>query len=170
LFIGARDGREFSGTLAESGDYTVHVVLMRPAARRAETAEFSLAVELSGEDGDVGTSETADAPAAPDEPEAAAPTAAAGLRRGVSGHLPCAAVAEAPTVPCAYRATRAGGTALVFITLGNGEERSILFVGGQPVASDRLGAPFSAVRQGNQMLVSIDEERYEIPRLIARGW
>lgn len=48
LFIGARDGLDFSGKLTASGDYTVQVFLMRAAARRGENTSYKLHVEING--------------------------------------------------------------------------------------------------------------------------
>ena len=42
LFVGSTSGNHFSGTLPTNGDYTVRVYLMRNAARRNETANYSL--------------------------------------------------------------------------------------------------------------------------------
>lgn len=46
LHIGSRDGNRFQGVLPEDGDYRLRVYLMRNAARRDETADFRLAVEI----------------------------------------------------------------------------------------------------------------------------
>ena len=159
---------EYRGTLTETGDYTAHVVLMRPAARRAEAADFRLTVEVSGEAAEAAASES---PPEQEQAEAPPPAAASGMRLALNGQLPCAIVADAKTLPCGYRALRQrGGTAMVYVTLANGDERAILFVGGHPVASDRIGAPFSAVRQGNLTFVSVDDERYEIPPTVIGGY
>ncbi len=50
LFIGSVSGNAFTGTLSASGDYTVRVYLMRNAARRQETAKYSLSLAIT--DGD----------------------------------------------------------------------------------------------------------------------
>jgi hypothetical protein len=47
LFIGAVRGDKWSGTLPTTGDYTVHVYLTDDAARRAETAKFTLDVSVT---------------------------------------------------------------------------------------------------------------------------
>ena len=58
LHAGARQGRSFEGELPVDGTYAVAVFLDRAAARRNETAAYTLAVELSGEvaaaEGDAG--------------------------------------------------------------------------------------------------------------------
>lgn len=48
LFIGSTEGNEWSGKLEESGVYTVRVYLMRSAARRNETARYSLDFSIIG--------------------------------------------------------------------------------------------------------------------------
>jgi hypothetical protein len=47
IFIGSTSGNEYSGDLAASGEYTIRVYLMRNAARRNETANYSLEVRVT---------------------------------------------------------------------------------------------------------------------------
>ena len=49
IFVGQINGNEWSGRLEESGVYTVRVYLMRSAARRNETARYSLDFSVIGE-------------------------------------------------------------------------------------------------------------------------
>jgi hypothetical protein len=48
LFIGSIYGSRFEGTLPNDGDYIVRVYLVRSAARRQETASYTLDVKISG--------------------------------------------------------------------------------------------------------------------------
>jgi hypothetical protein len=48
LFIGSTAGNDFTGTLPVDGTYTIRVYLMRNAARRNETATYTLDVSLAG--------------------------------------------------------------------------------------------------------------------------
>jgi hypothetical protein len=48
LHIGSVAGNSFSGILPASGTYTVEVYLMRNAARRGETAEFTISFQITG--------------------------------------------------------------------------------------------------------------------------
>ena len=48
IFVGSTSGNHFSGTLPTNGDYTVRVYLMRNAARRNETANYSLNIHIGG--------------------------------------------------------------------------------------------------------------------------
>jgi hypothetical protein len=45
---GAHMGNQWTGTLPVDGDYTIRVYLMRSAARRNETANYSLSVGITG--------------------------------------------------------------------------------------------------------------------------
>jgi hypothetical protein len=47
MFVG-QDGGDFRGLLPDDGDYTVRVYLMRSAARRAETSDYTLRVAVTG--------------------------------------------------------------------------------------------------------------------------
>jgi hypothetical protein len=49
IFIGSTSGNDFSGNLAASGEYTIRVYLMRNAARRNESAKYTLDVGVSGD-------------------------------------------------------------------------------------------------------------------------
>jgi hypothetical protein len=49
IHIGSRDGNRYAGILPAAGEYRIRVYLMRNAARRDETAEYSLTVDLGGD-------------------------------------------------------------------------------------------------------------------------
>lgn len=48
IHVGSTGGNTFDGVLPSSGDYRIRVYLMRNAARRDETANYSLSVSISG--------------------------------------------------------------------------------------------------------------------------
>jgi hypothetical protein len=48
LFNGSIGGAEFAGALPANGTYSVMAYLMRNAARRGETCNFKLTLEVSG--------------------------------------------------------------------------------------------------------------------------
>lgn len=48
LFIGSTEGNTYSGVVPSSGNYKIDVYLMRNAARRNETANFTLTVSARG--------------------------------------------------------------------------------------------------------------------------
>ncbi|WP_084399617.1 hypothetical protein [Pseudotamlana agarivorans] len=50
IYNSSMDENMYEGELAESGDYTIRVYLMRSAARRNEKANFKLEINVSSED------------------------------------------------------------------------------------------------------------------------
>jgi hypothetical protein len=48
LFIGSSEGSSYTGVVPSSGNYLIDVYLMRNAARRNETANFTLTVGAKG--------------------------------------------------------------------------------------------------------------------------
>lgn len=48
MFIGSISGREMKDVVPSSGDYTVDLYLMRNAARRNETANFTVTIGATG--------------------------------------------------------------------------------------------------------------------------
>ena len=48
IFVGSTSGNRYEGTLPASGDYTVRFFLMRNAARRNETASYTIKFDVSG--------------------------------------------------------------------------------------------------------------------------
>ena len=48
VFVGSSDGNDWKGTLEADGTYTIRVYLMRNAARRNETANYTLTVGITG--------------------------------------------------------------------------------------------------------------------------
>jgi hypothetical protein len=49
IFIGSTSGNEWTGLLPKNGEYTLRVYLMRSAARRNETASYTLTVAITGD-------------------------------------------------------------------------------------------------------------------------
>jgi len=54
MFDGSIRGNSFSGKLPQTGDYRIRVYLMRNAARRGESATYSIDIEVSGQMGGPG--------------------------------------------------------------------------------------------------------------------
>ncbi len=48
IFIGANEGNEYKGELPADGEYRIRVFLMRSAARRRETSDYTMTVGISG--------------------------------------------------------------------------------------------------------------------------
>jgi hypothetical protein len=147
-------GEDFKRMLPTDGDYTVRVYLVRAAARRNESSNYTLTVRLTG--------------------KALAPTPASldavfpGTPYHASTEITCVPVIEK------YREKKAqkckafvirrgfGGTATVEIPQANSVPRRILFVKGKPVASDSQ-YPMVVSRKGDVTIITFDtDERYEI--------
>ena len=156
MFVGD-SGADFKGVLPTDGDYTVRVYLMRPAARRNESSDYTLTVGVTG--------------------QALAPIAASqdALIPGTSFHasakITCVPFLETKPQQCDAFVVRRGfdGTATVEIPQENSVPRRILFVKGRPVASDSSD-PVTFTRQGDVTTVKLGaDEWYEIPDALVTG-
>ena len=156
MFVGD-SGADFKGVLPTDGDYTVRVYLMRPAARRNESSDYTLTVGVTG--------------------QALAPIAASqdALIPGTSFHasakITCVPFLETKPQECEAFVIRRGfdDTATVEIPQAASGRRRILFVKGQPVASDSTD-PLTFARQGDVTTVKLgSDERYEIPDALVTG-
>ena len=56
IYIGSVEGNRYQGVLPANGDYRVRVYLMRNAARRNETANYSIAVAITAADAEAAAS------------------------------------------------------------------------------------------------------------------
>ncbi len=238
IFIGSTQGTVADVPLPKSGAYVIRVYLMRSAARRGETAEFSLGISLGppefadglsgGPDywrvSGVGGNDALNLRAGPSTRyesigklrngevlqnrgcrltggerwcairathsgvtgwvagrylvEAAPPPAPAvpeggpvgnGVPFDATGSVPCAAQAGQPMRRCPFGVVREGpGNAGVWIALGDGSERQILFEGGAPVATNSAYA-LSFEKIGDLFIVRVGDERYDIPEAVVNG-
>lgn len=110
--------------------------------------------------------------------EAAAPQAPAtpaggpvgeGAAFDATGSLPCTTEAGQPTRPCPFGVVRDGpGDAGVWIAIGAGAERQILFEGGVPVSTN-IDATLSFEKQADLFLVRIGDERFEVVEAVVSG-
>jgi hypothetical protein len=86
-----------------------------------------------------------------------------------TGFVPCATDVGQPMRPCPFGVIREGpGNAGVWIALGDGTERQILFEGGAPVATGPA-ADLSFEKTGDRTNVQVADERYEIPDAVVHG-
>jgi len=157
MFIGSTSGNRFSGVLPADGDYSIRVYLMRNAARRNESASYTLTVGVTG------------------QPLAATPAARDALIPGTPFHasakVACAPPFGATTRECDAFVIRRGfdGTATVEVRWGEGLKRHILFVKGKAVAADATD-PLAVERRGDVSVVRFgDDERFEIPDALVFG-
>ncbi len=86
-----------------------------------------------------------------------------------TGAIPCATAPGQPSHPCSFGVVRAGpGNAGLWISLGDGNERHILFESGEPVTSNS-GDALSFEKREYMYYISIGNERYEIPEAVVYG-
>jgi hypothetical protein len=157
IFIGSTSGNQFSGVLPTDGDYAIRVYLMRNAARRNESASYTLTVGVTG------------------QALAATPAAKDALIPGTPFHasakIVCSVPYDAKTKECEAFVIRRGfdGTATVEVRWGEGLKRRILFVKGKPVAADATEA-LAVERRGDVSVVRFgSDERFEIPDALVTG-
>jgi hypothetical protein len=107
------------------------------------------------------------APPAPESP--AGGPVGEGARFDATGEVPCATAAGQADQACPFGVVRAGpGNAGVWIALGDGRERQIVFEGGRPVAANDAGA-LSFEKSGSATRVRVGDERYDIPDAVVFG-
>lgn len=156
MFVG-QDGGDYSGILPADGAYTVRVYLMRPAARRNEASDYALTIAVTGP------------PLAP----LAASTDA--LIPGTPFHaastIPCTPPFATGSTTCEAFVVRRGldGTGSVEVRSQGRTVRRMLFIGGQPTASDAT-APMGSAREGDRTSVRFGaDESYAVPEAFLRG-
>lgn len=237
LFIGSTQGTVADVRLPETGTFLIRVYLMRSAARRGETANYSLGVSLRRPEFADGLSGGPDywqvsanggsalnlraGPSTRYETisklangevlqnrgcrltggerwcairaartgvtgwvagrflvESAAPRSPTmaedgpvgnGLPFDATGFVPCSASAGQPMRQCPFGVIREGpGNAGIWIAVGDGEERQILFEGGSPVATGSAET-LRFEKTGDLFLIRVGDERFEIPEAAVSG-
>ena len=158
VFVGSTGGNDWSGTLAADGEYTIRVYLMRSAARRNETAHYTLAVGITGNaSAAIGTAPAGDAKVK-------------GTPYHATGKVSCSMGDSAPgSSQCEFGVIRGTpGNAEVQVTPPGGFKRVLTFAGGKVSAAD--GSKVKAVRSGDDWLVDVnDYEHYRIPDAVISG-
>jgi hypothetical protein len=108
-------------------------------------------------------------------PAPQAPAATEGRPNGegasfdATGLVPCAWEIGQPTRDCPFDVVRDGpGNAGVWIGIGGGRERQILFEVVAPVATD-IDAALSFEKEADLFRLRIGDERYEIPGAVVNG-
>ncbi len=159
IFVGSTGGNEWTGTLEADGEYTVRLYLMRSAARRHETADYTLTVGITGGGAAaaLGTAPASDAKVK-------------GTPYHATGKVPCS-MGSAPqgSAWCDFGVIRGKpGNAEVHLKPPGGFERVLTFIGGK-VSSDS-GGKVQASRSGDTWSVDVnDYEHYRIPEAVISG-
>jgi hypothetical protein len=91
-----------------------------------------------------------------------------------TGQIPCAQYEGQPMRQCDFRVTReAGGTATVVVTRPDGVPRALFFENGRFLSADTSQADgypeYRATRRGDLTMVTVGEERYEVPDAVIFG-
>ncbi|TXH92193.1 MAG: hypothetical protein E6Q72_09735 [Pseudomonas sp.] len=160
LFVGSSGGNEWTGALPADGEYKVRLYLMRSAARRNETANYTLTVGIAG---------TAHATHATDLGKAPASDAKVkGTHYHATGPLPCRMGNDKP-IQCEFGVIRGKpGNAEVHITPPSGLKRVLTFIGDKVTTNQ--GEKVKAVKQGHDWSVEVnDHEHYTIPEAVVSG-
>jgi hypothetical protein len=159
IFIGSSGGNEWSGQLGADGLYTVRVYLMRSAARRHESARYTLTVSKPG------ASSTAPLGKAPAED-----AKVKGTPYHAIGQVPCF-LASPSTKP---RQSDFGvirgvpGNAEVHLRSPGGAERVVTFIDGKAAVPKDSHLKVQPAKDG--WSIEIDAgERYEIPEAVVFG-
>ena len=157
MFVGSTSGNQFKRILPTDGEFVVRVYLMRAAARRNETSNYTLNIALDGK-------------ALP--PNSSAKDA---VIRGTSFHASANTTCAKPSNPqvrhCDVYVIRRGydGTATTEVQWPDGSKRSILFVKLQPVTTDSRD-PMTYTRNGEVTVVNVGkDERVDIPDVLLTG-
>lgn len=160
IFIGSTRGNDWTGKLEADGEYTVRVYLMRSAARRNETAKFTLTIGITGSEG--GAAALGAAPAS----DAKVP----GTPYHATGQVRCSMGSAPPgSAQCDFGVIRGRpGNAEVHVTPPGGFERVLTFIDVKVTANG--GAQVKANKSGDLWLIDVnDYEHYRIPDAVITG-
>jgi hypothetical protein len=160
VFVGSSGGNEWTRQLAADGEYTIRVYLMRSAARRNETASYTLTVGITGS--------AARAPSLGPAPPGDAKVK--GTPYHATGQVPCA-MGSAPqgSAQCDYGVIRGQpGNVEVHVTPPGGFKRVLTFIAGKVTVDS--GASVKTTRSADGWLVDVnDYEHYRIPDAVISG-
>ncbi len=160
IFVGSTGGDEWSGPLPADGEYAIRVYLMRNAARRNETANYTLTVGITGS----ATVSPALGAAPPGDAKVN------GTPYHATGQVPCSmGSAVEGSMQCDFGVIRGKpGNAEVHVTPPGGFEPVLTFVGGT-VRSD-ADAKVKASKGGDMWSIEVnDHEHYRIPEAVVCG-
>jgi hypothetical protein len=160
IFVGSTSGNEWTGPLPAEGEYSIRVYLMRSAARRNETARYTLTVGIAGN--------AAVAPALGAAP--AGDGKVKGTPYHATGQVPCS-IGNAPqgSAQCDFGVIRGKpGNADVHVTPPGGFQRVLTFAAGKVTADS--GTSVKATKDGDLWAVDVnDYEHYRIPDAVISG-
>ena len=156
MFVDGSGERVFDSVLPADGSYTLRVFLMRAAARRNESSQYTISIAVIG------------------KPLAPVPAAKDALIPGTSFHARAMVRCEPAYTnlrECEALVVRRSldGTATVELRWDKRQKRRILFVKGTPTAADAL-QPFTFTRNARGYVVIFGEsERFDVPEPLVFG-
>jgi hypothetical protein len=159
IFVGSTSGTEWTGMLSDNGEYTIRVYLMRSAARRNETASYTLTVSITG---DASMPVLSTAPAGDAKVK--------GTPYHAAGQVPCAMGDAAPgSAQCEFGVIRGKrGNAEVHVTPPGGFKRVLVFTGS--TVSAEGNAKVKVKKEGDMWSLDVnDYEHYQIPEAVITG-
>jgi hypothetical protein len=161
IFVGSSSGNEWSGALPSNGEYTVRVYLMRSAARRNESARYTLTVAVTGSAVAAAPSTLGQAP--PGDAKVK------GTPYHATGPVPCW-MGNAPvgSSQCEFGVIRGKpGNAEVHIKPQGGLERVLTFMGNAVTSgNDKV----KASKADDLWTIEVnDYEHYRIPEAVITG-
>ncbi|HEY6133656.1 MAG TPA: hypothetical protein VIW70_06740 [Rubrivivax sp.] len=153
IFIGSTSGSEYVGVLPTDDEYTIRVYLMRNAARRNESADYTLSVSITGN-------------------ASAGDAKVSGTPYHATGKLPCSmGNAPAGSQQCDFGVIRGQrGHAEVEVTPAGGLKRVLIFDGGKVAVGGSAGGKLKAGKSGDTWNVEVnDHEHYLVPEAVING-
>lgn len=160
FFIGSTEGDTWAGILPADGEYTVRVYLMRSAARRNETARFTLdlAIDALPVSGPLGRAPASDAKIP-------------GTPFHASGTVACSSGSEgALRTQCSFNVIRgSAGQAEVHLKSASGSSQILRFDDGRVRAVNAPAASLKSSREGDDWQIEFNGERYRIPEAVISG-
>ena len=161
IFNSSSSQNQYEGILPKTGEYKVRIYMMQSAARRRETANYRLEMIITQPNSEI-SSGTNKGDALVD-----------GTNYNATGKIPCTMNISQPKSSCSFGVTRKGnGNGSVTVTKPDGRTRMIFFDRGTATGYDMNQADpgeFSAKRESDMSIISIGQERYEIPDAVIFG-
>jgi hypothetical protein len=160
FYVGATGGNQVEFRTAHSGDYMVQVYLVPAAARRGESANYTIEFTVG------------DAPQA--APRAPAGAGQAGREFTATGNIPCARNRGQPMGSCRFGVVREGnGNGHITVFWPDGGNRVIFFEDNTPMRYDQseadAGARMTVGNDADLYHVRIGTQRFEIPEAVMTG-
>ncbi|WP_294346443.1 hypothetical protein [Prosthecochloris sp.] len=154
MFIGSINGNRYTGTLPATGHYIIQVYMMRSAARRNETANYTLKLDITGEKKEMSGNSSIQWPASGD----------------ASGRIVCSGKKENIKSFCEFRVKRKpNGATIWMVKPENQNTLRTLYVENNTFTTDD-SSKIKQVRVDDNWKVSVGiSEIYIIPHALIYG-